>query len=787
MKRILSIGIVVVLAACAVFPFVQAQVGKDIKPQAYGDITEYTIPTSNSYPCGIAFNSHDNCVYFTESNTKKIGKLTEGGSITEYTITGDSSEPFEITFNSHDNCLYFYENNINKIVKMTEAGSFSGFTSPSGMSHPYGIAFNSHDNCIYISETLVNRIGKITEPDPWTYTGYQIPTASSKPYGITFNSNDNCVYFIENGANKIGKMTETGTITEYAIPTGSSNSISITFNSNDNCVYFTETATNKIGKMTEAGVFTEYTIPTGNSQPDGITFNSHDYFIYFVEVAGNKIGKMDTIESTPPSVTIQHPTTGDTWYIGDTEDIEFTIADGTANYDVWVNYSVNGGAGYSAVSGSPFTYGSTGAKTEAWSIPAVTPAINCKIKVEVVDSVMGKDTEIGEEFTIDYRAPTVTVLHPHTGLKWYVGESNNIEFNITDGTPNYDVWINYSTNGGSSYAAIAGSQPFVYTSNYTKTRAWTIPNYPSVTCKVKVEVVDSENRKDTDTSAEFTIVAQPTVIVTSPVTGDIWFMEAEYNIAFTLAGGVANWKVWINYTVDGSYHPILGSQPFAYTSVGAKSKAWIVPSYTEPKFAAFSIKVLDTNNRNGTDTSDTFTIDFPPIPPPAPTTTNGITITFEQVGDWTGGSGGVTARTGEVIPIVVGVKTTKGVSEAKILYQLPQSSRVYEICIYADDGVITSGNTIGDMELTGGTIYNGDWSGQIPAQDGSGKIYYQVMVKDKDGNVVVTPLSYMYVLTAETTAPTSQPSMDWNLVIIAVVLISIALIGLAVWDYRRRR
>jgi hypothetical protein len=314
-----------------------------------------------------------------------------------------------------------------------------------------------------------------------------------------------------------------------------------------------------------------------------------------------------------------------------------------------------------------------------------------------------------------------------------------------------------------------------------------VPNAPSTHCHINITVVDDDMGKDNDESGQFTIVAQPTVTITSPVTGDIWFMEDEDTIAFTLAGGVANWKVWINYTVDGStYDPILGSQPFAYTSVGAKTKAWIVPSYTEAKFAKFAIEIMDTNNRWGSANSDQFTIDFPPVPPPEPTIEDGITITFTQVGDWTGGTGGVTARTGEDIPISTTVKTSKGVAEAKIIYQLPQSNRIYEICIYSD-GVSVNSNSIGDMALTEGTIYNGEWSGDIPAQDGSGKIYYQVYVKDKDGNVVLTPLTYLYVLTAEETAQAAQPTLDWNLVIMGVVLVSLALVGLAVWDYRRRR
>jgi len=55
-----------------------------------GVITEYSIPTTSSFPEGITAGP-DGSLWFTEYMSNKIGRITTAGIITEYSVpTGES-------------------------------------------------------------------------------------------------------------------------------------------------------------------------------------------------------------------------------------------------------------------------------------------------------------------------------------------------------------------------------------------------------------------------------------------------------------------------------------------------------------------------------------------------------------------------------------------------------------------------------------------------------------------------------------------------------------------------
>ena len=82
-----------------------------------GHFTEYGIPTSGSGPIGITAGPDGN-IWFTESRTNKIGKVTLKGHFTEYPLPTPNSDPSGITAGPDGN-LWFTEYEGNQIGRIT--------------------------------------------------------------------------------------------------------------------------------------------------------------------------------------------------------------------------------------------------------------------------------------------------------------------------------------------------------------------------------------------------------------------------------------------------------------------------------------------------------------------------------------------------------------------------------------------------------------------------------------------------------------------------------------------
>src|SRR5579884_1411446 len=78
-----------------------------------GSITEYTIPSTNSFPGDITVGFDDD-PSFTESETSKIARITSSGQITEFPTPTPGSSPQGIT-RGPDGALWFVETSANQI------------------------------------------------------------------------------------------------------------------------------------------------------------------------------------------------------------------------------------------------------------------------------------------------------------------------------------------------------------------------------------------------------------------------------------------------------------------------------------------------------------------------------------------------------------------------------------------------------------------------------------------------------------------------------------------------
>ncbi len=288
---------------------------------------EYSVP-SGSYPEKIVLGSDGN-LWYTDSGTNKIGKITLSGTRTEYALAA-GSEPDGITAGPDGN-LWYTDYGTGKIGKISTSGSIlAEYALPEG-SHPEEIAVGPDGNLWYgntatakLTESYLGKIttsgaiseyfttygatiGAITagpEGDMWladyggqkvgrtttwgeTLSLYSLGESSHDPWGITTGSEGNMWFTVYNQS-EIGKITTAGSVTEYKLPAESRpDEIVQGFNGN---YWYTDSGTNKIGEITTSGTYTQYSLPSG-SLPRGITRGPNGD-LWYVSENTNKIGKI---------------------------------------------------------------------------------------------------------------------------------------------------------------------------------------------------------------------------------------------------------------------------------------------------------------------------------------------------------------------------------------------------------------------------------------------------------------------------------------------------------------
>jgi streptogramin lyase len=293
-----------------------------------GIMTEFLLPAQPS-PEGIT-QGPDGNLWFTETHSNQIGRITPGGAITEFPTPTGSSDPSVIT-EGPDGNLWFTEFNSNQIGRITPGGTITEFPTPTRDSGPFVIA-KGPDNNLWFTETHGNKIGRITPGG--IMTEFPIPTANSWPIGITAGPGGS-LWFAEYDGQKIGRISSSGgTITEFPLqsqpyritagpdgnlwfteagsdslwhisPNGVIAGIPLSTSDNkpygitvgpDGNLWFVEENSDKIGRITPGGSITEFSIPTNKAFPFDIA-TGPDGNLWFSELDGNKIGRITSGKS----------------------------------------------------------------------------------------------------------------------------------------------------------------------------------------------------------------------------------------------------------------------------------------------------------------------------------------------------------------------------------------------------------------------------------------------------------------------------------------------------------
>ncbi len=181
------------------------------------------------------------------------------------------------------------------------------------------------------------------------------------------------------------------------------------------------------------------------------------------------------------------------------------ISNGGGNYTV-DGVTLGGSCGPASQTGTLFTVrvrSSAAAATGTVTIQSVTMR-DCN------NQPLSVNTGSVASVTIDNTPPVVTVTAPNGGETWSYQSTHAITWSASDASGTVPtVSIDYSTDGGSGWTAVATGEP------NDGSYSWAVPNTPSTTALVRVRATDSNGNPGADVSdAVFTIVSNTAPVLT---------------------------------------------------------------------------------------------------------------------------------------------------------------------------------------------------------------------------------------------------------------------------------
>lgn len=195
-----------------------------ITPQ--GDLVEFAIPSPPSRPQDIVLGPDGN-FWFTEFDAGSIGRITPQGVVRRFPIrirvmtataasprgAVNGSTPQSITVGPDGN-LWFTDSGTNAIGRLTPAGDVVEYPIPTPDSVPWGIAAGWDGN-LYFTEYGAGRVARIAPQG--VITELSTPVPGSLPQFITLGP-DGAMWFTEYGANRLGRIGRDGRITRFDLP-----------------------------------------------------------------------------------------------------------------------------------------------------------------------------------------------------------------------------------------------------------------------------------------------------------------------------------------------------------------------------------------------------------------------------------------------------------------------------------------------------------------------------------------------------------------------------------------
>jgi streptogramin lyase len=263
----------------------------------------YTGITPNSNPHGIAFGPR-NSMWFTQSGTNQIARITAQGAVTELNTGGSGVNNI---VEGPDGNLWFTMTAADAIGRMTPSGRVTQFPVGSQSYGPWDIVVGSDGNLwfTYRDNNTTNAIGRITTAGVVTLFTSGLSPGDVAVHDITEGPDGN-VWFTEEFGNRIGSCTPSGTIVEHSNGiTSGAGLVDITAGPDGN-LWFTENSANKIGRITTGGSVAEFSRGlSANAGPGSIAQARGS--VWFTEEGYANVGRITTtghITEDPISVLL---------------------------------------------------------------------------------------------------------------------------------------------------------------------------------------------------------------------------------------------------------------------------------------------------------------------------------------------------------------------------------------------------------------------------------------------------------------------------------------------------
>lgn len=288
-------GLVVALLLVAALGSPGTAFGSPAKPAAaaltpatgVGQITVYSSFRIHFSTRGIGTGmtaGPDGALWFTNSSSNSIGRITTTGKVTGYR-SPHIEAPWAIT-TGPDRALWFtnwaYTASIGRITAKGAVTSFTG-----AISGPNSIA-PGPDGALWYTNSVGWSIGRITTKG--VSTSFTAPGVEN-PQDIVAGS-DHAMWFVNGGSNgqgyAIGRISRLGKITLYSLSDYPGDIAA----GPDGRLWFTYPNNNAIGRITVRGVVTTFSAKS-ISKPTSIAAGS-DGNLWFLNTGNNTIGRITT-------------------------------------------------------------------------------------------------------------------------------------------------------------------------------------------------------------------------------------------------------------------------------------------------------------------------------------------------------------------------------------------------------------------------------------------------------------------------------------------------------------
>ncbi len=243
-------------ACCAAVPIADPSAAR----AAPVGLAEFSIPTPNAAPGGIALGSDGN-MWFTERAADQIGRVTPDGVVSEFPLGGGSHGPTAIAAGP-DGALWFTQSASGAIGRITTDGEVTEFHVGSASTD---IVLGPDGN-LWFSEDS-SAIGRITPAGAVTH--FPVPALGELVghTGITVGPDGNIWFSAPTYVGRLGLdgglLSTFPIANKYFFPGGIASGP-------DGAVWLTEGTAWSIGRITPSGESTEFRL-VGESSPNDIT------------------------------------------------------------------------------------------------------------------------------------------------------------------------------------------------------------------------------------------------------------------------------------------------------------------------------------------------------------------------------------------------------------------------------------------------------------------------------------------------------------------------------------